>query len=586
MGVKSKGVITSVFGLATLLCIPLGTVAQLPPQEELPPEELPEELIIPPTSPDPIEPTIPQPSAPSPLPDEFPEATPEPNLQSPSPSRVPGCPAPPETSDRFFVRQVEVVGNTVLQTEIDQYTQPLKRRTVTLEDLLCLRSKITELYIQNGYVTSGAFLPNNQDLSDGIVQIQVVEGELNDIEISGLNRLQTGYVRSRLRQATTAPLNQQRLEEALQLLQLDSLIDQVNAELTVGSTPGQNTLLIDLQEASAFNVGVGSDNYRSPSIGSAQLNVLVAHDNLLGVGDRLSAQYGLTEGLDIYDIGYAVPVNANDGTLGVRYSNSDTTIIEDEFEEFEIESETETVSFSLRQPVLRSPQRELALGLTLDLRHRQTFLQGEPFSFDIGTEDGESEVTVLRFSQDWVERGASRVLAARSQLSFGLDAFGATVNDVGTDGRFFAWQGQFQWVQQLSSRTLLITRIGTQLTPDSLLSLEQFSIGGASTVRGYRENQLVTDNGVLGSIELRIPLTAAPSVLQLTPFFDIGTGWNNQAPDPETATLASLGLGVRWLITDNLGVRLDYGIPLIAVARRGDSLQDNGFHFSLDFQPF
>ena len=583
MGGKLPGIKTSVFSIAIGFSTALNAVAQ----------SSPEDFIIPPTAPEPIEPTIPQPPA----------TPPEPNLQVPATPKFPGCLPPPENSDRFlmqslmgetpktalhrfFIKSIEVLGNTVLHAEINQQIQPFKRRTVAFEDLVCLRSQITNLYIQNGYVTSGAFLPSNQDLSSGVVQIQVVEGELEQIEINGLNHLQPGYVRSRLQRATDTPLNQQRLEEALQLLQLDPLIEQVNAELTVGSTPGQNVLLLDLQEAPAFHAGIAGDNYRSPSIGSNQLNLTVAHDNLLGFGDRLSAQYGLTEGLDIYDIGYSIPVNGMDGTLGFRYSNSDTTIVEDEFEEFDIESETETFSLSFRQPVVRSPQRELALGVSLDLRDRQTFLQGEPFSFSIGAEDGESKVTVLRFFQDWVDRGARRVLAARSQFNVGIDAFDATINDTGTDGQFFAWQGQFQWVQQLSPRTLLIARIGTQLTTDSLLSLEQFSIGGADTVRGYQENQLVTDNGILGSVEVRIPLTADPSVLQLTPFFDIGTGWNNQAPAPDSFTLASLGLGVRWSITSKLGVRLDYGIPLIAVDNQGNSLQENGFHFSVRYQPF
>ena len=110
-----------------------------------------------------------------------------------------------------------------------------------------------------------------------------------------------------------------------------------------------------------------------------------------------------------------------DGTLGFRYSNSDTTIVEDEFEEFDIESETETFSFSFRQPVVRSPQRELALGATLDLRDRQTFLQGEPFSFFIGAEDGKSKVTVLRFFQDWVDRGLGVRWSITSKLGVRLD---------------------------------------------------------------------------------------------------------------------------------------------------------------------
>ncbi|MGB3650239.1 MAG: ShlB/FhaC/HecB family hemolysin secretion/activation protein, partial [Rivularia sp. (in: cyanobacteria)] len=66
----------------------------------------------------------------------------------------------------------------------------------------------------------------------------------------------------------------------------------------------------------------------------------------------------------------------------------------------------------------------------------------------------------------------------------------------------------------------LLTSINTQLTPDSLLSLERFSIGGVDTVRGYRQNQLVSDNGVLGAVELRIPLTENPKNLQVNPFVE------------------------------------------------------------------
>ena len=255
--------------VAVLLNIALSAVAQSP---------LPEGVTIPPIAPDPGQPAFPRPPI-------TPSAPPKPNLQTPSTSLIPGCPAAPTSSDRIFVRDIEILGHSVLHAEIDQYILPLKRRTVAFEDLICLRAKITELYIQHGYVTSGAFLPNNQDLSDGVIQIQVVEGELDDIKISGLKHLQDGYVHSRLRQATTAPLNQQRLEQALQLLQLDPLISQVNAELTVGDAPpGQSILLIDLEEAAAFHAGVGNNNNRSPSIGSNQLNFTVAHDNLLGFG--------------------------------------------------------------------------------------------------------------------------------------------------------------------------------------------------------------------------------------------------------------------------------------------------------------
>ncbi len=167
------------------------------------------------------------------------------------------------------------------------------------------------------------------------------------------------------------------------------------------------------------------------------------------------------------------------------------------------------------------------MGLALDLRRSQTYLLKDiPFSFSAGAENGKSKVTVIRFSQDWVKRKPRQVIAARSQFSLGINAFDATINDSGTDGHFFSWLGQLQLVQQLSKKNVLLIRIDTQLTPDSLLTPEQFSIGGIDTVRGYRQNQTVADNGILGPVEVRFPLTSNPEVLQVAPFFDIGKVWN------------------------------------------------------------
>jgi hemolysin activation/secretion protein len=573
-----KWVAISGSSIATTTCLALCAVAQSTP---------PPGITIPPTAPGAVEQTIPKRSqSPRPLPSETPAPPPQPQLQTPPLQESPEVTSP--SGERIFIKKIEVQGNTVLQNEIAKLTQKYENRSVTFEELLELRSAIIQLYNKNGYITSGAFLPNNQDLSSGSVKIQVVEGSLEQIEIGGLRRLREGYVRSRIIRATSTPLNQKHLEEALQLLQLDPLIERVNAELVAGSTPGRNILRVSLKEAPAFHTAFGVDNNQSPSIGSIQGNVSVSHDNLLGFGDRLAAQYDRTEGLNLYDINYTIPVNARNGTLSFRYNNGDSRIVEEEFRELDIESQTQTYSFGFRQPIARTPTSESALGLSLDLRRSQTYIEDMPFSFAPTpvNENGKSKVAVIRFSQDWVNRGTRRVLAARSQFSLGIDAFDATINDAGTDGRFFSWLGQFQWVQQLSPRNLLVARIDAQLTPDSLLSLERFSMGGTETVRGYRQNQLVADNGILGSVEVRVPVTSDPRVLQLAPFFEIGTAWNNRDVDPNPATIAGLGLGLRSLITPNLSLRLDYGIPLISVGEKGNSLQENGLYFSVRYQPF
>ena len=576
-------VISSASISLTLIGLPLSALAQTPIEiSQL--TSSPNLTAVPEQRPDPVQQTIPNPT---PLPSASP-APPPSNLGVPAaPSSEPQPSETPFLEQRIKVDRIVVSGNSVLQDEIAKLTRPLEGREVSFEDLVELRSQITQLYVEHGYVTSGAFLPNNQDLSSGIIQIQIVEGSIERIDITGLTHLRDSYVRSRLNLATTTPLNQSDLKRALQLLQIDPLIAQVNAELTAGSSPGRNVLQVRLKEDPPFHAGISVDNYQSTSIGSIQGSVFGSYANALGLGDRFNAQYGITEGLDLYDFSYSLPVNPQEGTLTLRYSNNDSNIVTHDFSDLGIRSRAETISAGFRQPLERTPNTELALGLNIDLRRSQTYiLNDRPFSFSEGAEDGKSKATVIRFSQDWVNRGRRQVFAARSQFSLGIDAFDATVNDTGTDGRFFAWLGQFQYVQQLSSRNvLLIARLNAQLTPDSLLSFERFSLGGVESVRGYSQNQLVADNGVFGSMELQIPLTKDPGQLQLVPFVQAGQGWNNRTRLSDSF-IASLGLGLRWRVTPDLNLQLDYGIPLIDVPSQGNSLQDNGLYFSLRYQPF
>jgi hemolysin activation/secretion protein len=537
---------------------------------------------IPPSTPERIEQTIPTPSESTPrLPPQLP-SSPKPQLQIPNFSQ-PSRNLPTEV--RFRIEKIKVQGNTVLQGEIDRLVKRFEHKKVTLEDLIKLRTQITQLYVKNGYITSGTFLPNNQNLGDDVVKIQVVEGELERIEIGGLKHLRENYVRSRLGKISKTPLKRQEIEQALQLLQLDPLIEKVNAELTIGTAPARNILLVNLKEAPRLKARISANNYRSPSVGSEQVELQVADKNLFGFGDRIAASYGITEGLDIYNISYDLPVNADNSTINFSYDNGDSQIVEAEFKDLNIDSDIQTYSIGFRQPLVRSPNTEFALGLALDLRRSKTSFDNEPYDFTSGSQNGESNVTVLRLSQDWVERNTRRVLAFRSQFNIGLDAVDATNNDTEADGVFFSWLGQFQWVQQLSPKTLILTRVYAQFTPDPLLSLEQFSLGGIDTVRGYRQNQIVADNGVFGSIEYRVSLTSNPQTLQITPFFDLGTAWNDEELDLDPSTLASLGVGLDWQVIPDLSLMIDYGIPLIESNNDGNTLQDNGLYFSLQYYP-
>jgi len=511
----------------------------------------------------------------------------------PSQPQLPAVPAPDPLDVTIRVEQIQIVGSTAFTAEeLQGAVRSFIGKDVTYEELLAIRTQITQLYRDRGYTTSGAFLPP-QDLTDGSLTIQVVEGVLERLDIQGLERLQPGYIRSRIGRAATPPLNLHRLEEALHLLRLNPLFDRVQAELSAGTAPGLSVLTLTIQEASALTLGVAGENYDSPSVGSMSGRIYASHRNFSGLGDRFTAEVRDTRGLTQYSIGYEVPLNPRDGTLSLRLTSGGSRIIETPFEPLGIRSQSSTISLGFRQPLILTPTTEFAAAIFLDLRESETFLFDTiPFSFSPGPERGKSQVTALRFSQDWVNRSNNRVLAARSQFNLGLPLFNATLNDRGVDAEFFSWNGQFQWVEAFSPDTILVARLGAQIAFDSLLPLEQFSLGGLDTVRGYRRNQRVADSGIVGSLELRLTVLRDPGgwgILEVSPFFDFGTVWNRDGtltPISGPTTLASVGLGARWQLNRTLSARFDWGIPLVPLESQGHTLQDRGLVFSIRFQPF
>ena len=262
----------------------------------------------------------------------------------------------------------------------------------------------------------------------------------------------------------------------------------------------------------------------------------------------------------------------------------------DEFDILDIKANLQYYDLTYRQPLFQRPSEEFALGLSLSHQRSQTKLGiddigGFPLSPG-ADDDGRTKVSTVRFFQDWVHRSEREVLAARSQFSLGVGLFDATINNNAPDSRFFAWRGQGQWTRLLAPDTLLIVRGDLQVADGALLPLEQIGVGGQYTVRGYRQDALLTDNGALFSTELRLPILKTSrnnGVLQVTPFLDVGTGWNN-GDDPNPNTLVGTGLGLLWQ-QGNFAARIDYGIPLVSIDSDTSTLQDDGVYFSIGYSP-
>ncbi|WP_238568939.1 ShlB/FhaC/HecB family hemolysin secretion/activation protein [Xenococcus sp. PCC 7305] len=489
--------------------------------------------------------------------------------------------------EQIIVNRFEVVGNSIFPPEqIDVILAAYQDRPLSLAELFEARSAITKLYTEQGYVNSGAYLPP-QELDNGTVKIAVLEGTLEDIKISGVKRLNDSYVRSRIERYSTAPINVDELLEALQLLRLDPLIENVSAELSAGINPGTSLLEIEVEEADNFTIRTQFDNQRSPSVGTNRRGAGLEHSNLLGFGDRITFDYINTEGSDDLDFSYALPINSKNGTLRLAYGISSNDVIEDPFTPLDIETESEYLEFGYRQPLINTPQREFVLGLNFSYQDSKTKLLDEPFRLSPGAdEDGNTRISALRFFQEYVNRNEQQVLALRSQFSFGIDVLDATINNDQPDSLFLAWRGQSQWIRRLDEDFLLVLRGDLQVSTTDLVPVEQFRIGGGNSVRGYRQDFALADSGLTAGAEMRIPLLRVrklDGIFHLTPFVDLGSIWNTSDVEIDTDFLASVGLGLNFSTGTGLNARIDWGIPLVTVDKRGDSLQEDGIHFSLDF---
>ena len=368
--------------------------------------------------------------------------------------------ASPESDVEFEVKKFKLRGNTVLEeAAVEAIFKEYRDRPITFADLLELESRLTKLYTTNGYINSGVVVPS-QNIGRGVVTLQAIEGKVEEIEVNVDGRLEESYIRSRLARGTKSPLNVEELQEALQLLQLNPLIESLNAELSVGLSRDRWLLEVDVSQANAFDPVLFVNNSRTPSVGSFQQGLELNHNNVLGYGDRFSFIFKNTEGSDDYDTSYNIPLNSLDGTVGLRYRYIDSNIIEGNLEVGDIESQTDEFELILRQPIVVSANsestEEFALGLEFSRQSNEVTVQDRPFPIPASGADnnGETKISALRFFQDWTRRTRSDVLAARSQLSAGLDIFDATVNQGAPDSKFISWRGQVQWLRQLSSSNI------------------------------------------------------------------------------------------------------------------------------------
>jgi hemolysin activation/secretion protein len=544
-------------------------------------------------------PSLPNPSFQRPtLPNPEPQipTLPPPEQLIPTPSSPPATTLPNDFSSKIVVKKFDITGSTVFSpSELQKITASLTNRPIGFNELLQAANQITELYAKNGYINSGAFIPGNQtfDAQGGTVKIEIIEGSVEDIVVTGTQRLNPKYIKSRVAIGASTPLKVDRLLESLRLLQLDPLIKNISTELATGREPSTSIVNLKVTENPTWRAGITAGNNRTPSVGELIAQANLSQSNLTGAGDGLVLSYGRSEASNIYDINYTLPINPRNGTLKFQYSRSNSRVVENPFDRLDINGTAQDISVGYRQPLLQTTAQEFALGITIANRETNTGYLASIIGNRVGypspgaDDNGVTRITAARLFQDYTLRDSQQVFAARSQLSFGVNTLDATVSPSSPNSNFVTWRGQGQYVRALAPNSILLLKLEGQIADRPLVALEQLGIGGQDTVRGYRQDLLLGDNGLLASAEVRIPIfTPADSkqVLQIVPFVDFGV-ISNQAPNPnpKNDTIASGGIGLRYQNGDNFFAKLDYGVPFTSIDQPKRTGQEKGFHFSVGY---
>ncbi|MBF0265254.1 MAG: ShlB/FhaC/HecB family hemolysin secretion/activation protein [Gammaproteobacteria bacterium] len=510
---------------------------------------------------------------------------------------LPTVPIPqiPKVTAQLKVSLTKVVfeGNTVIDNEVlVNRCKDYIDRPVSLADLELLRQKLSRYYIDQGYINSGVIF--TKPISpEGILYFKVIEGELSEVLIKGNGRLNPDYLSKRLLFSDDGPLNVNRLRNRFQLLLDDPLLKKLNARITPSDNRGEALLNLDVELNRPYQVVAYVNNHQTVSTGGEVYGIEAFVRNLTQEGDKLALK--LTRPIQEQEtldgnIRWDMPVNYLGTDISIIFDESASQLIEEPMSELDVENSLSSKQFGISHRLINNLQHQFSIGLDFLSRKSKTTVAGQPFSFLANETTGTVKANSLRFWQEYSYRSNSKVLALRSTFTrskSNLQDEILTESERYSQPKSVFWIGQFHLTQRLNKTDWQFNmRATAQLTDDKLLNLDALPIGGANSVRGYRENQLLRDKGYFLNLELKYPLVqSSQQQLSIIPFIDFGRAWNI---DEKADFLSSAGLSLMYKLNRlNLNLILARKIDQsIIIKEQSGNLQDEGVHFQLSYNFF
>jgi hemolysin activation/secretion protein len=492
----------------------------------------------------------------------------EDNLKHPKPTQAVDA----EAEKKIFIKTIELHGVTLLSTEeIQPLITPLENKKDSFTEIQELTAKLTQLYQKRGYVTSRVYIPAGR-IENGVLVLQAQEGHVGKIVVKNGRFFKDRSIQADQMLKPGDPFNIDTLKVSLR--RMNEIPDlNVQSTLEPGENVNETDIKMNMVDHYPLHVTPSFDNMGRQTVGYNRVGLQVVDNNVTGFGDNFLTSLSFTQRSFGIVNHYELPLGHH-GTKFTFDQSRSTLHLGESFSPLIVKGASTAYTPGITQNLVDTEHYKLDVDSGMDFKQLTTEMLNAPRYDDI--------LRTIHSGITFNEFDAHGVTYIRNEGAVGLDILGATdgnqvyASRVGAGSKYFRYTTSIIRTQQLPFSSYGVFRVFGQYSPDMLVSSEQFQNGGAFTVRGYNEGQLVGDKGLLASGEWRVPCFLAPKKfvinhyslhdnLQLVTFLDYGlVGVNNPALGVlKHPSVMGTGVGLRLRLTRLLNARIDFAVPLL-----------------------
>jgi len=515
--------------------------------------------------------------------------------------------APPEL--KTLVKKFVINGaNLFTAKDFEPVLNKYRDKELSMTDLKKVADEITLFYRKKGYITSLAYVPE-QEIVDNTVEFKVVEGRVGNIKVEKPKYSKAENVEKRFLVEEGEILDSNKLDVNLHRINQEEPDRTMRAVLSPGSTKESSNILLKIdKERSPQHFSIDFNNRGTKDTGLNRYGVTYRNNNLLGNEDALAMRFNTNISNNVYSgsAAYDFPVSRYNTRFGMygAYSKAD---VGGQFAVLSPQGVGVFGGLYVSHPWLDKKFFDEATSSTMALKSNLTA------GFDaisvrnklLSQETSDDQLRVLKGGVNFEETDSWGRGGLTAEIQAGIPGFlgsmgkhDAKASRVDAGGEFQKYGVSMARITPLPASLLLINSFKGQFTPSRLVSSEQMLFGGADSVRGYPEADYLADYGWMMTAELRAPFFLLPpelkvpfdkkhtswvNAIQLVGFLDAGEGYLN---DPRVGELGhkqlvGAGFGLRVNLYDSLRAMMDIGYP-IANQKPSDN-STHTIHFGVEY---